>query len=143
MGASYDVVILGATGFTGQIAAQYMARAYPPHSAEPVRWAIAGRSRPKLQGVFDTLGLGADAKVDMIVCDLTDREAVERVVKATSVVANYAGTPFVDKALPVSRARARAPRAVRPALGRHPAASPFSGGGALLAARHALCGHHG
>lgn len=100
-GTTYDCVILGATGFTGEVAAQYMAKAYPPRSATPVRWAIAGRSKVKLQNVFERLKLGDDAQVDMLTVDVSDREALERMIKSTSVVANFAGTPFIDKALPV------------------------------------------
>ncbi|KAG8467449.1 hypothetical protein KFE25_000765 [Diacronema lutheri] len=99
----HDVVILGATGFTGKLAAQYMARAYPPSSATPVRWAIAGRSADKLRDVLGTLGTA----VDIVVCDLSDNDALERLVKSTSVVACYAGTPFIDKALPVVELCAR------------------------------------
>lgn len=101
-GVTYDCVILGATGFTGQLAAQYMVKAYGPRSATPVRWAIAGRSKPKLQGVLDSLQLDShDAQVDMLTVDVSDREALERVIKSTAVIANFAGTPFIDKALPV------------------------------------------
>lgn len=106
----HDVVILGATGFTGKLAAQYMARAYPPSSATPVRWAIAGRSADKLRDVLGTLGTA----VDIVVCDLSDNDALERLVKSTSVVACYAGTPFIDKALPVRAPRAPAPVLVDP-----------------------------
>jgi short subunit dehydrogenase-like uncharacterized protein len=90
-------VILGATGFTGQLAAKYMASKYNARSPTPVKWAIAGRSKPKLQSVRDSLG----EEVDMLICDLSDLAGLELVVKSTTVVANYAGTPFVDKALPV------------------------------------------
>lgn len=97
----YDVVVLGATGFTGKLAAQYLSRHYSP-AASPsttVRWAIAGRSASKLDNVLASLA--SREGVEKLVCDVTDLEALERVISSTRVVANYAGTPFIDKALPV------------------------------------------
>jgi len=43
----YDIVVFGATGFTGQLAAKYLARQY----GTSINWAIAGRSKNKLQEV--------------------------------------------------------------------------------------------
>lgn len=99
MGKQYDVVILGATGFTGSIAARYMATHYNPRSATPVRWALAGRNRAKLEGVVSTLP--DSSSIDLLICDVSDLIALERVVLSTHVIANFAGTPFIDKALPV------------------------------------------
>ena len=39
---TYDVIVYGATGFTGRLVAEYMAETYP---GGDVKWAIAGRSR--------------------------------------------------------------------------------------------------
>lgn len=58
---AYDLVIWGGSGFTGRLAAEYLARRYTPGSSdpaavaasEPVRWAIAGRDRAKLERVRD------------------------------------------------------------------------------------------
>ena len=44
---SYDVVLLGATGFTGALTAEYLAR----HAPDGCRWALAGRSTSKLEAV--------------------------------------------------------------------------------------------
>ena len=44
---AYDVMIFGATGFTGGKTAEYLARHAPPG----LRWAIAGRSRQKLDSI--------------------------------------------------------------------------------------------
>lgn len=43
----YDLVLLGATGFTGGLTAEYLARHAPPG----LRWALAGRNPGKLAGV--------------------------------------------------------------------------------------------
>ena len=50
----YDVILFGATGFTGTLTAQYLARAAAAGPA--TRWAIAGRSRGKLEAVRSGLG---------------------------------------------------------------------------------------
>lgn len=88
MGVSpkYDLVILGATGFTGQLAAQYMARVYGSPATGTVKWAIAGRSASKLQTVLASLG----CVVDSLLFDASDLASVEAVIKDTRVVANYA-----------------------------------------------------
>lgn len=45
----FRVVVMGATGFTGQLVARYLAQHYTGHAASSVRWAIAGRSLEKLE----------------------------------------------------------------------------------------------
>lgn len=57
MDRKYDIVLLGATGFTGKLCTEYMARNLPSR----VKWAIAGRSQAKLEAVakeFDVAGAG-------------------------------------------------------------------------------------
>ena len=44
---SYDVIVWGATGFTGRLVAEYLAENYP--ATDTLRWAIGGRSRDKLE----------------------------------------------------------------------------------------------
>lgn len=44
-GRAYSVVVMGATGFTGKLVSEYMASAY----ASSLKWAIAGRSKAKLE----------------------------------------------------------------------------------------------
>ena len=46
----YDVVIWGASGFTGRLVVEYMYRAYG--RSGDVRWAVAGRNEQKLQQLF-------------------------------------------------------------------------------------------
>jgi short subunit dehydrogenase-like uncharacterized protein len=49
-GRQYDVVLFGATGYTGKLTAEYMATNMPTD----IRWAIAGRSPGKLEAVAAT-----------------------------------------------------------------------------------------
>jgi len=92
---AYDVAILGATGFTGRLAAEYMTNAY---GRTGVRWLVAGRNEAKLAKLQADLGLD---EAHMRIVDCMDESAVTALVKEVAVVANFAGTPFIDKALPV------------------------------------------
>src|SRR3569623_487590 len=52
----FDIIVYGATGFTGRLVAEYLVATYPAG----VRWAMAGRSLSKLQDVRDAIGAPAD-----------------------------------------------------------------------------------
>ena len=80
MSREFDLVVFGATGFTGRLVSEYIAR-----SGEPVTWAIAGRNRAKLEA----LGFG----VPIIVADALDPAAMAAVAARTKVVCTTAG-PF-------------------------------------------------
>lgn len=90
---AFDVGLLGATGFTGRLACEYLSARY----ASGVKWLAAGRSESKLAEVCAQLTNAPDVRV----VDCTDAAAVEALVKECRVIANFAGTPFADKALPV------------------------------------------
>ena len=47
----FDLVLFGATGFTGKLVAEYLATAAP----RDTRWALAGRNRAKLTEIRDEL----------------------------------------------------------------------------------------
>ena len=47
----YDLILLGATGYTGKLTAQYIFKSLPLD----LKWAIAGRNKQKLQEVADSL----------------------------------------------------------------------------------------
>ena len=49
---SYDIVVFGATGFTGRLTAEYLAKNAPADC----RWALAGRSQEKLEKVRERAG---------------------------------------------------------------------------------------
>lgn len=80
--SSVDVVLYGATGFTGKLAAKYLDKLQPS-----ITWAIAGRNKDKLQAVHEELS--SDPK--MIVCDLGDQAAVDKMVAGARVVISTAG----------------------------------------------------
>ena len=47
----FEIIVYGATGFTGELTAAYLAR----HAPDGLRWALAGRNQEKLEAVRDAL----------------------------------------------------------------------------------------
>jgi len=80
----YDLVLYGASGFTGRQAVDYLAR-----HARSLRWAIAGRDLAKLEAAREQAG----AKADVLVAESDDQSAVDAVAERTRVLASTAG-PF-------------------------------------------------
>ncbi|HKO28792.1 MAG TPA: saccharopine dehydrogenase NADP-binding domain-containing protein, partial [Solirubrobacteraceae bacterium] len=64
---TYDIVVFGATGFTGALTAEYLARHAPPET----RWALAGRNMDKLDRVQARLG-SRFADLPLLRADVTD-----------------------------------------------------------------------
>lgn len=85
----YDLVLFGATGFTGGLTADYLAA----HAPATMRWAIAGRNRAKLDAVAGRLAAAAPEapKPDVIVADAADREALSQAAESTRVVITTIG----------------------------------------------------
>ncbi|MDB2331373.1 saccharopine dehydrogenase NADP-binding domain-containing protein [Alteromonas sp.] len=83
----FDVVIFGATGFTGKLVAEYFQAEYG--SDDSVSWAIAGRNESKLQQVKEELGISDS--VTSIVADGDDDTALDALTKRTQVVLTTVG----------------------------------------------------
>ena len=66
--SKFDIVVYGATGFTGQLVAEYFAAHY--RGDNHLTWAMAGRSLDKLASVRDAIGAPADTP--LIVADASD-----------------------------------------------------------------------
>ena len=82
----FDVVIWGATGFTGKLVAAYMMKKYGAN--KKVKWAMAGRNALKLEEVQKELG--AD-KVPLLIADSNKIDTLERMVQRTKVVCTTVG----------------------------------------------------
>ena len=89
VGREFDVVLFGATGFTGGLTAEYLAA----HAPNGCRWAIAGRSREKLLAVRERLAEinPSCGDLDLLVADVTDRESLRAVVVRSRVVVTTVG----------------------------------------------------
>jgi len=82
----FDIVVYGATGFTGRLVAEYLAQNYADGS---VKWAMAGRSAEKLASVRDLIGAPADTP--LITADAADPAALKTMVESTKVVLTTVG----------------------------------------------------
>jgi short subunit dehydrogenase-like uncharacterized protein len=80
----HDVVLFGATGFTGGLTADYLAA----HAPEGVRWAIAGRSPDKLRAVAQRLHRD---DIAVLTADATDAASLRAVAESTHVVISTVG----------------------------------------------------
>ena len=90
----FDLIVFGATGFTGKLVAEYLAQV-----ADDTRWAIAGRDKSKLEAVRRAVG---KPELAIIVADSSDRQSLDNMAQATRVICStvgpYAryGTPLVE-----------------------------------------------
>ncbi|MCX4750858.1 saccharopine dehydrogenase NADP-binding domain-containing protein [Kitasatospora sp. NBC_01287] len=101
----YDLVLFGATGFTGRLTAEYLARAVP----EGCRWALAGRSLDRLTEVRRSLTAidPALAELPLLTADAADRTALREVAGAARVVISTVG-PYLRHGEPLVAACADA-----------------------------------
>lgn len=80
----FDIIVYGATGYTGRLVAQYLAK----RPGAP-KWAMAGRSADKLADVRDLIG--APAETPLVVADASDPASIEAMVTRTKVVLTTVG----------------------------------------------------
>jgi short subunit dehydrogenase-like uncharacterized protein len=85
--SKFDIVVYGATGFTGQLIAEYLAEHYKGDAN--LKWAMAGRSKDKLASVRDAIG--APAETPLIVADASDPASLKAMVEQTKSVISTVG----------------------------------------------------
>lgn len=83
----FDVIVYGASGFTGQLIAEYLAQQYGADSE--LKWALAGRNADKINEVVKASGLAETLPV--IAADSSDRNALDEMVARTKVVITAVG----------------------------------------------------
>ena len=83
----FDIVVYGATGFTGQLVAEYLAAHYG--NDKQLKWAMAGRSLAKLASVCDAIGAPADTP--LIVADASDVASLKAMIEQTKSVISTVG----------------------------------------------------
>ncbi|MFD0903693.1 saccharopine dehydrogenase family protein [Actinomadura sediminis] len=101
----YDIVLYGATGFTGGLTAEYLAG----HADPGTRWALAGRSTAKLEKVRDRLAAidPACAELPLLRADSSDQDSIDELARSARVVVTTVG-PYVRHGEPLVAACARA-----------------------------------
>lgn len=101
----HHLVLFGATGFTGALTAEYLARNAPPEC----RWALAGRSPSKLTALRDRLAEinPACAELPLLHADSTDEQSLHEIASSTSVVITTVG-PYINYGEPLVKACADA-----------------------------------
>jgi short subunit dehydrogenase-like uncharacterized protein len=82
-----DVIVYGATGFTGRLVAEYLVSRLSGQDAP--RWAMAGRSEAKLEEVRSSIG--APSGVPLIVADAADSAGLRAMAERTRVVISSVG----------------------------------------------------
>ncbi|AJA62876.1 saccharopine dehydrogenase NADP-binding domain-containing protein [Bradyrhizobium japonicum] len=85
--AKFDIVVYGATGFTGQLVAEYLTQHYK--SDHTLKWAMAGRSLGKLKSVRDAIG--APGNTPLIVADASDAASLKAMAEQTMSVITTVG----------------------------------------------------
>lgn len=99
---TYDVLVFGATGFTGRLVCEYLDQRYG--TAGEVRWGMAARSADKLALVRDEMGI--DPSISLVVADSMDQESLDQMVGSTRVLLSTAG-PYQQYGTPVVESCAR------------------------------------
>ena len=88
----FDIVVFGATGFTGGLTAEYLAKNAPAN----LRWALAGRNAAKLEAVRARLAEinPACAQLALLSADASDADSIHKVAQATRCVITTVG-PYI------------------------------------------------
>ncbi len=86
MDRQYDIILFGATGFTGALVAKYLA----DHAKiEHISWAIAGRDSDKLNEIKS----GLTTKPDIVIADVKDADSLNVMASKCKILMNTVG-PF-------------------------------------------------
>ncbi|XP_044147140.1 saccharopine dehydrogenase-like oxidoreductase [Bufo gargarizans] len=105
----YHIVVVGASGFTGQFVVEKVSRAADEENyrGQDLRWAVAGRSQKKLEEVLswaaERLGKPQLKSIDIIICDISDVPSLDNMCKKASVVLDCVG-PYRFYGEPVVKA---------------------------------------
>ena len=81
----FDIIIWGASGFTGRLVAEYL---YKNYDSKDLKWAIAGRDKEKLLLIRDTF---LDTNIPLIISDSFDEISLNKMTKRTKVICTTVG----------------------------------------------------
>ena len=83
----FDLIVFGASGFTGRLVAEYVQERYGADGG--LRWALAGRNESKLEQIRDELGI--DPGVAILKADVTDADSLRALARRTRLVLTTVG----------------------------------------------------
>ena len=100
-GKPFDLVLFGATGFTGSLVAAYLAE----HATAGTRWALAGRSAAKLRAVRDRVAASRPESPELkdlplVIADAADPVSLRELAGQTRVVISTVG-PYLHYGEPL------------------------------------------
>ena len=102
----FDLIIWGATGFTGQLVVEYLAQNYGVGG--DLNWAIGGRNQDKLEQVrTDCLAPDQREQLPLVIADSADQQSLDDMVARSSVVCSTVG-PYAKYGTPLVAACAGA-----------------------------------
>lgn len=86
----FDVIVWGATGFTGRLVVEYLVNTYGVDGE--LRWAVAGRSREKLDEVLHAyLAQGQRDRLPLVLADSADATSLKAMAERTRVICTTVG----------------------------------------------------
>ncbi|MEP6342755.1 MAG: saccharopine dehydrogenase NADP-binding domain-containing protein [Maricaulaceae bacterium] len=94
----FDLIIYGASGFTGRLVAEYLQAEY---GGSDLKWAMAGRSAKKLAMVRDEMGISND--IPIIAADATDADSLAAMAQQAKVIITTVG-PYQTYGEPLVKA---------------------------------------
>ncbi|GJL95802.1 MAG: saccharopine dehydrogenase [Hyphococcus sp.] len=86
-GKEFDIIVYGASGFTGRLVAEYLSKQYKDDA--DLKWAMAGRSEEKLRHVRGEIGAPAD--IPLVTADASDPASLNALVKRAKVILTTVG----------------------------------------------------
>nr|XP_015206961.1 PREDICTED: saccharopine dehydrogenase-like oxidoreductase [Lepisosteus oculatus] len=104
----YEIIVFGASGFTGQFVAEEVARTSAEGPKGTLKWAVAGRCRQKLEKVLDQVAETLSkpelkSEVDIIIADVGEPDSLAAMCKQGVIVLNCVG-PYRFYGEPVVKA---------------------------------------
>jgi len=92
---THDIVIFGATGFTGQFVVEELAQVLASDDAPKLTWAVAGRNEGKLKKVLESAaaatGISSVTSIPVVIADIADQNSIDQMCKNARLVLNCVG----------------------------------------------------
>lgn len=89
MAERFDIVIFGASGFTGKYVVKELNKIATQN--KPLTWAIAGRSEEKLKSILNEFEEKIDINVKIIIADVNDEESLKKMSEQAKIIVNCCG----------------------------------------------------